>query len=258
MIKKWAVIFISIYQISINVYSQNYSGTVKNAQYYIGRPYVAHTLEANDKEKLIIDTIHVDCTTFVEYVLAKSLFESNQNHPMNFVDYVKLLRYRNGIINGYTSRLHYITEWIDNAVKYDLIEDITSLYSSNTQKINISYMSNNPQYYKHLNNIDNLNKIKEIEHSITNKIIHWIPKDSMKLNGLSYINDGDVIAITTNIKGLDVVHLGFAIYKEDGSLGLLHASSKHKKVLIDPLPLSTLLNDNRRWSGIRVLRMKTH
>lgn len=38
--------------------------------------YVAHTLEVNDEEKLVVNFDEVDCTTFVEYVLALSLSPS--------------------------------------------------------------------------------------------------------------------------------------------------------------------------------------
>ena len=44
-----------------------------NALTYLGKPYVAHTLEINDEEQLVVNLEEVDCTTFVEYVLAQSL-----------------------------------------------------------------------------------------------------------------------------------------------------------------------------------------
>ena len=40
---------------------------------FLKTPYVAHTLEVNDEEKLVVNFDEVDCTTFVEYVLALSL-----------------------------------------------------------------------------------------------------------------------------------------------------------------------------------------
>ena len=99
-------------------------------------------------------------------------------------------------------------------------------------------------------------KMKEIERILKNKEICWLPTDSIPLHGLRYIENGDILAITTNIKGLDVAHIGFAIYNSSDELCLLHASSKHKKVLIDPQPLNALLRNNSKWTGVRVLRMK--
>ena len=40
---------------------------------FLKTPYVAHTLEVNEEEKLVVNFDEVDCTTFVEYVLALAL-----------------------------------------------------------------------------------------------------------------------------------------------------------------------------------------
>ena len=45
---------------------------------FLKTPYVAHTLEVNDEEKLVVNFDEVDCTTFVEYVLALSLYPQEQ------------------------------------------------------------------------------------------------------------------------------------------------------------------------------------
>ena len=62
------------------------------------------------------------------------------------------------------------------------------------------------------------------------------------------------IAITTNIPGLDVVHLGLAAMK--GVLKLLHASSTQKMVVVSQEPLAQMLKRNKKFTGIRVLRIK--
>ena len=66
--------------------------------------------------------------------------------------------------------------------------------------------------------------------------------------------DGDIIAITTNLPGLDVAHVGMAEYI-NGTLHLLHASSTLGKVVVSEEPLSQMLRNNKSWSGIRVVRM---
>ena len=86
---------------------------------FLKTPYVAHTLEVNEEEKLVVNFDEVDCTTFVEYVLALSL-SPVKNGAIDKTDYARVLqkiRYRDGRINGYTSRLHYIADWINNGVK---------------------------------------------------------------------------------------------------------------------------------------------
>ena len=43
------------------------------ARLFIGRPYVAHTLEVADPERLVVNTRQLDCTTLVENVTALTL-----------------------------------------------------------------------------------------------------------------------------------------------------------------------------------------
>lgn len=73
----------------------------------------------------------------------------------------------------------------------------------------------------------------EIEKKWKNVPVSYIPKTSLNVSSEELdIKNGDIIAITTNIKGLDVVHTGFACWV-DGKLHLLHASSVMKKVILD-------------------------
>ena len=53
---------------------------------------------------------------------------------------------------------------------------------------------------------------------------------------MTWIQEGDIIALVTTIDGLDVSHLGFATY-EKKELRLLHASFNDKQVIIDSEPL---------------------
>ena len=70
----------------------------------------------------------VDCLTFVEYTLAQALGSS-------FADNLQKIRYRDGIIDGYTSRLHYTSDWIENGVRQGLLEDVTARNSAQTTKL---------------------------------------------------------------------------------------------------------------------------
>lgn len=231
---------------------------LSNGIKYLDVPYVAHTLELNGPEELIINCDEVDCTTFVEYVLAESLSptEEGQVAEGDFAENLQKIRYRNGNIDGYTSRLHYISDWINNGVRNGFLEDITATRGTATEKLSISYMSAHPQQYKQLaNSNENVAKMKEIEQSLSGQTINYLPKNKLPYNGFNWIKNGDIIAITTNTPGLDVVHLGIAFYV-DGKLTLLHASSTDKKVEVSKVALSQMLKDNSKWTGIRVLRMK--
>lgn len=230
---------------------------VNNGLFFLNTPYVANTLEQNNEEKLVINCNEVDCTTFVEYVIAKSLCtDKSDNSSENcFADNVKRIRYRDGKINGYTSRLHYTTDWINDNIKKGIIEDITAKNSEYTITLSVDYMSKHPEKYKHLNNSpENVVKIAAIEKQISGQKVRWLPKEYLPTEGFDWIKDGDIITFMTNIAGLDVSHMGIAIYV-DGNLHLLHASSKEKKVIVDPLTLTEQLKRSKHVTGIRVLRL---
>ena len=130
--------------------AQDKSVMLSNGIKYVDVPYVAHTLEADGPEELIINCDEVDCTTLVEYVLAESLTPKLDNGDISesaFADNLQKIRYRNGKIDGYTSRLHYIADWINNGVRNGFLEDVTAANSADTEKLSISYMSTHPQQY---------------------------------------------------------------------------------------------------------------
>lgn len=238
--------------------AQEYNPMLNNALGMMDTPYGANTLEVTDEEELIINGDEVDCTTFVEFVLAMSLCpeQGNDMQESDFANNLQKIRYRNGVIDGYTSRLHYTTEWIEDNVKKGIIEDITAKESPVPLAVNVSYMSNNPDKYKHLKNSpSNVEKIAAIEKRLSGKSVTYLPKDNLPMEGMPWIKNGDIIAITTDMAGLDIAHLGIAIYLKD-NLHLLHASSKAGKVTVEKLTLTRQLARNKNYTGIRVLRMK--
>ena len=225
---------------------------------YLDTPYVAHTLDVDGPEELILNCDEVDCTTFVEYVLAESLcpIVNGDISEGTFAQKLQMIRYRDGKIDGYTSRLHYITDWVDNGVRHGFLEDVTAEKSADVMTVNLSYMSTHPQQYKQLaQSPENVEKMRQIEQGLSGKTIHYLPKDKVPYNGLAWIKNGDIIALTTNIPGLDVEHMGIAFYA-DGKLTLIHASSSEGKVLASTTALAQMLKNNKTWTGIRVLRMK--
>jgi cell wall-associated NlpC family hydrolase len=234
-----------------NVHSQTNPGQrfIDVALLYLGKPYLANSLEKDSIEQLIVDTSGFDCYTLIETVLAKSI------HPNDIPTKIQQMRYRNGVITDYTSRIHYFSEWIYENQKNGLITDITpSFECAEPYPFYIQYMSSNPQKYKHLvNNPDYVPTIKKIEDKMNQLQFKFIPKETVK-SCISKIKTGDIIAITTNIKGLDISHVGFA-YWQKGKLKLLHASTDEKMVVVSDRPLEDYLSRNKKQTGIIVLRV---
>jgi len=230
-----------------------------NAVSFINTPYGVKTLDMNNEEQLVLNTDEVDCVTLVENVLAMSLAENSQTLEVNEQDFTRWLtkiRYRNGVIDGYPSRLHYMTEWISNGIKQGFLEDITAVQSPYTLKTDIHYMTSHVNDYPKLQlSADNVAKMKQVEASITGQEVHYVPKDYLTDEGFFWIRSGDIIAITTNTPGLDVAHMGIAI-NVDGTLALLHASTTDMKVEVSKVSLKEMLRRNKSWTGVRVIRMK--
>lgn len=229
---------------------------LKNGLKFLGTPYVAHTLEVNSpKESLVVNMKQVDCTTFVEYVLAQSLCKK-QGDYQQFLSNLKRIRYRNGHLDGYTSRLHYSTEWVMNGLKNGYLTDLAAKYSRDTTTVHVSFMSHNPQLYPQLaSSPDNVKAIAQKEKELSGQVVHYVPWQKLPVKGLSWIHGGDIVLLVTTMKGLDNSHLGIAIYRHS-ELHLLHASSLDKKVKIQEEPLCQQLAKRKGCLGIRVVRMK--
>lgn len=225
-----------------------------------GIPYVAHTLEVNKKEKLVVNLRQLDCTTYVENVLALDMCMRQGKYKFkDFCDNLCEIRYRGGGSPHYTKRLHYFTDWIeDNSIK-GICKEVQSPCPpfSAVQKVNVFYMSSNPGKYKMLkDNPDYIPEIAETEKKTSKKSYRYIPKSFVRNSALlrKSINDGDIIATTTTLKGLDVQHVGFAIWHKDG-LHMLNASSLHHKVVEEPMTLYEYLRKQKSMTGIRIVRI---
>lgn len=234
---------------------ENMSGTlVAVGKTFLGTPYVAKTLEIGATESLVINFQGLDCTTFIENVFAFSLMlNKEQNSFDNFTTILETIRYKNGILNGYSSRLHYFSEWIANNQFKSLIKDITAEIGGTPIIKEINFMSTHRELYPFLKeNDDNLEQIKASENYLNSQEICILSQDRIKANE-HLIQSGDIIALTTSIKGLDITHTGIATREKDGRIHLLHASSSNG-VEVSKLPLVDYLKDIKGNTGIVVAR----
>lgn len=232
------------------------------AKKLLGRPYVGQTLEINEEEQLVVNLRELDCTTLVETSAALALAEKNNERTFaGYCKALKQLRYRNGNISGYASRLHYFSQWIADNVAKGLVEDIGTSGGfpfTAKQELNLSFMTKNPQYYRQLKADEDLRKeIGKQEKSINGTIVNYIPKNLLNLDKtkLSCIHDGDIIALVTSKDGLDISHVGIAIWKGN-KLHLLNASSLKHKVVADSQSLYEYQRKRQTQLGIRVIRLR--
>ena len=211
---------------------------------FVGLPYGAATLEKSDTERLIVNLKH----RFADYCQA-----------------LKTIRYQGGVLNQYPSRNHYFSTWIESNERLGIVSEIGPEGHSKispftaVQKLKIDFMTKHSELYPALvNHPEFLSPIAATEKSLTGRTIRYIPKQA--LGGPKYllgkaIHDGDILALVTQKDGLDVSHLGFAVWMSDGKLHLLHASSLRHKVIFDDLTLKDYQLKQHTQTGVRVIRI---
>ena len=115
-------------------------------------------------------------------------------------------------------------------------------------------MTDHPESYPPLSDSAINKHIRKRENKLSERGRYYIPESEIR-NAISCIREGDIIAITCNIHGLDIAHTGLAVF-ENNELHLLHASSIRKQVVISEKSLPEMLETNTLWDGIMIGRFK--
>lgn len=227
---------------------------------FLGIPYVAHTLELGDKEHLIVNLHGLDCTTFVETVVALSMCDQQNKRTFDdFCQNLTKIRFREGKMTDYTSRLHYFTWWAEDNERLGIVKDISIEDAPflGKQTIHINYMSQHPNLYKQLKNHPQfVPVIRKYEQETEGRQFNYILKQDLSWAAgtpLSMVRDGDIVAMLTDSDGLDTRHIGIAFWQQ-GKLHLLHASSIYKKVLMSKETFYEYEMKQAKHTGIRVFR----
>ena len=229
---------------------------VKIGESFLETEYLAHALEEDGDEQLVINLSGLDCTTLVENSLALArCVKLDSTSFENYLDELQFIRYRDGIVDGYPSRLHYFSDWITDNIFKGVIEDETKQLGGIPIKFNLNFMSTHPDSYKQLKEDPDLIPVIQMqEQAINSREYYYIPKDEFESKE-KLISGGEIIAITTTVEGLDIGHIGIAIKMDDGRIHLLHAPNVNTKVQITEEPLADYLMKYKRHSGVIVLKV---
>lgn len=231
-------------------------GILDIAQHYLGTPYVNGTLEVEGDERLVVDTARLDCTTFVELSVARWL--TARSDSLSFEQQVQRLRYRDSVVDGYLSRLHYFTDWVvenaERGVWREQNPTVENAYLWVSDTLTLSFMSSHPDSYPYLKtHAWAVDSMRRIERRYACYPFSYIDKSYLNLPPKQLpIRDGDILALVTTIDGLDVTHLGFAVWKCD-KLHLMHASMNHGRVVVDERTLYEYLKNRKSCPGVRVI-----
>lgn len=240
-------------------FGQDENLMIRFARELKGLPYVGKTLDRNVNERLVVNLRQMDCTTYVENVLALAICtRKGLTTFRDFCRQLQLIRYRQGHVS-YTDRLHYFSAWIEDNTRLGFVREVQAPNPPFTavQTLRINYMSHHPHLYPMLVKHPGWVKgIAEMEQELNGLTYSYIPKQEIADDTLfrSTIHDGDIIVIITSRDGLDTSHIGIAVWHADG-LHMLNASTVHGRIVEEPMLLKTYMKRHPSQVGIRIIHV---
>lgn len=223
-----------------------------------GTPYVASTIEIDpDREVCSVNLTGLDCVTFIETTLGYArMLKKGGRKPEDLRAEVALIRYRAGKPGDYSTRLHYMSDWLADNSSRHIVKLLDQFPGALPFEQKVGYMSTHPASYLQLTNQpDQIAKIKECEAAINKRQLKYMP-----LNRIAAIEPllktGDIVAVCTSQAGLDVVHTGFVYRTPDGVAHFIDASSAKSKmkVTLEPGAISSSLHWSKNLTGAMFAR----
>ena len=223
-------------------------------EFFVGTPYRGGTLETRGAERLVVNLRELDCVTFIETVVALTLL--GRSRKVTFDVFRRLLgkiRYRQGRLRGYASRLHYFSDWIYDNERKGIARDVTEEIGGRPFRRSVDFMTAHRDLYPRLRRADSFRRMKSVENAISKRKLFFIPKEDVTRVEKG-IRDGDLVAVTAETGGLDILHVGIAV-RMKGRVRLLHASSAEGEVVLSSQTLFGYLMEKPARSGIMVARL---
>ena len=157
------------------------------------------------------------------------------------------------MLEEYPSRLHYFSEWIGDNDKMGLVRDVSQELGGVAEDEPIDFMTTHPDAYRQLGeNPTFLTELREVEARLSAEPRYYVPEDRIALIE-DRIQDGDIIAATSTVAGLDIAHTGIALWRA-GRLHLLHAPLAGGVVQISEAPLAERIQRIGGQDGVMVAR----
>lgn len=221
------------------------------AEKQLGIPYKAGLLEKPGSESLVVTLEGSDCVIYVETTLALMMTTMVGSYSYDtFVHNLSLIRYRNGTIDGYHSRLHYFGDWLLDGQNKRLIRVL--FQEERFPKIQpYHFMSSNRSSYPALADDNTLEMIRQAEKRLNEDLLYYIPTDKIP-DVLNELRTGDIVAFVTKVPGLDFSHTA-VIKRDDDRIGFWHASTTGS-VIVESKTLYDYTKDRSSLLGIVIGR----
>ena len=231
------------------------------ANFLVGTPCEVGLLDVYP-EQLRVFLYKTDRLQYIEECLAISLvlkqFGINFNEAVDEESFyeclcnkIKDLRYRDGVINCFTDRIYYISEWLEQAEKMGSLVELTPKYGHEYVQ-NFTYLSDNLIYLPQVGKEPKAwESVKAIEKTLMAKNPYYlIDSEKIDLEFMDSLINGDIIAICSDRKGEDISNIGFVHTDQDGKKQFIFASTKEK--VVTKKDLSSVVSGAK---GIRLFRL---
>ena len=227
----------------------------------LGAPYAASTLEhyladggSPEAEPLTLHLSRFDCVSLVESALAVARAAAAPDAGWGrFAAEVERMRYRGGVRRGYSTRLHYFSEWVRDGERRGLLRDLGPELGAVPDERPLRFMSEHRGSYAALRDDATFEAIVRQE-----RALDCCPRNLIARSRIPEVTDrlqtGDVLAFATSIAGLDVTHTGFAYRDRAGVMRVLHAPLSGGVVQVSPGTVADYVNGLRGSTGILAAR----
>ncbi len=227
---------------------------------YRGVPYGAATaamLRGYKEGHTLINFESMDCVTFLENYLAAALTcqqaDALPQMPADswilesFLLNLERVRYFGGQNCTWEDRIYYFTQALEELESQGLLQDIGAIAGQPFRK-RIHYLSSNKTKYP---GIRDWSRIAHYEARLSEAGLHWFPLERIEQYA-AVAQSGDLVALATDVKGLDVSHCGL-IHVHEGALYFTHASSVKKRIVYQQ-DLDDYLSKRTSITGLFVYR----
>jgi hypothetical protein len=235
--------------------------TARIGELAVGTPYEAHLLDAYLRrgdgpitEPLTLSLTRFDCTSFVESCVAVARAARAGGTPSwkGFGREVERMRYRNGLRDDYTTRLHYFSEWVADGDKRCLLRDMGLALGGAEDHRPLRFMTEHRDSYAALADDRVFRSMKEMEKRLDHLSRRVIPTARIA-SVEDRIQNGDILGFATSTPGLDVTHCAIAVRDSRGTLRVAHAPLAGGGVEVSKLPLAEYVAEIRA-PGVMVAR----
>jgi hypothetical protein len=227
--------------------------TVRVAEAAIGRPY-ADPPSTGGAEVVNLRVDAFECVSFVESSLAVARCVWMQTPTAScFGQEIVTIRYRDGRIDGFPSRLHYFEDWLGDNARRGHMALLSKELGGQAITRHTAYMTDHQGIFPALKDATIYKRIAAMEHRLSTSPQFIVMREMIGAIE-PRLMDGDIIAVTTRRSDILVRHAGLVQLGANRQVHLLHASSAHHRVTRTKETLAEYINRRPEREGILIAR----